>query len=292
MTAATLEVRLLVASGDDVGESPVWDHNSQCLWWTDIAGHQIQRWDSATGELESRRCEQEIGFIAPRIGGGWIVGARDGIARLHGSELRFIHPIDSQRGTHRINDGKADVNGRLWFGTMAFEATVGSGALHRLDLDGTRTVMLDGLTIPNGLGWSGNGCSMYFIESTWRRIDRFGIDPVTGDIVDRDVLVDLSDIDGLPDGLCVDADDHVWVAMWGGSHVRRIRPDGSLDLVVPLPASQPANICIGGSSGRQAFVTTAAHMLTADQARAEGAGHVYTFDSPALGVPAHGSAVG
>lgn len=286
------QARLLVTSHDDLGESPVWDRTGNCLRWTDITGRAVRSWDSETDTVESIDVDQEIGFLVPCADGGWLAGARDGLARLRESQLHFTHRVDSRDGTHRLNDGKADPLGRVWFGTMAFDAQAGEGALHRLSLDGTITTVLDGLNIPNGLGWSADATTMYFVESTEQRIDRFDIDIDTGNIVGRDVLVDLSQVDGVPDGLCVDGEDHVWVAMWGGSHVRRIRPDGSLDLVVTVPASQPTSICIGGRSGRQAFVTTAAYQLPAATALAEGAGHIYTFEAPAPGVPAHRAAVG
>lgn len=227
----------------------------------------------------------------PCADGGWLVGARDGLARLRGSQLDITHVVHSGGGTHRLNDGKADPLGTVWFGTMAFDAQAGEGALHRLCLDGTITTVLDRLTIPNGLGWSADATTMYFVESTEQRICRFDIDVDTGNIVGRDVLVDLAGVAGIPDGLCVDAEDHVWVAMWGGSHIRRIRPDGSLDLVVTVPVSQPTSICIGGRSGHQAFVTSAAHQLPAEIALAQGAGHVYTFEVPAPGIPGHRCAV-
>jgi sugar lactone lactonase YvrE len=285
------KVELLVASGDDVGESPVWDADAAELRWTDITGRRIHRWSAATGSTVTDAVDREVGFLAHLRDGGWLAGARDGIARLDGDRLDLLRPIVRTGGSFRLNDGKPDPWGRLWFGSMTFGADAGLGQLHRLDVDGTLTTVLDGLTIPNGLGWSTDRSRMYFVESTWRRVEQFDLDPASGEIVGRGVFVELSGAAGVPDGLCVDADDHVWIAMWGGGHVRRHRPDGGLDVVVEVPASQPASICIGGPDGTQAFVTTAAHGLDADVAAGEGAGHVYGFIAPAPGQSAGRAAV-
>jgi sugar lactone lactonase YvrE len=165
----------------------------------------------------------------------------------------------------RMNDGKADPQGRLWCGTMGIDDPQPEGALYRLDGDWSLRTELTGLTIPNGIGWSPDAATMYFTDSTWSRIDRFAYDVDAGTLSDRRTFVDIRPELGLPDGLTVDEDGCVWVAIWFGAAVHRYTPDGELDTVVRIPALQATSCVFGGSDRRDLFITSASFRLTVQQ---------------------------
>jgi sugar lactone lactonase YvrE len=139
------------------------------------------------------------------------------------------------------------------------------GELYRLDGGGALTTVVKGVTVSNGLGWSPDGARMYYADSPTRRIDVFDYDPATGEAFKRRVFADLSAFDGVPDGLTVDADGYVWVAIWGGGVLRRFAPDGTQDAVVQVPVSQPTSCAFGGPGMTDLYVTTASVGLSATE---------------------------
>jgi sugar lactone lactonase YvrE len=167
----------------------------------------------------------------------------------------------------RVNDGAADAAGRFWFGTMACDGGEQAGSLQRVDHDGTVTRVLDRITIPNGPAFSADGATMYLADSARGLVHRYHVDPATGALGEGRLFADFTGLPGSPDGMTVDGDGGVWIACWGGSAVRRYRPDGTPDRVIELPASQPAAVCLGGPDGRLLHVTTATHGLSSPSAR-------------------------
>jgi sugar lactone lactonase YvrE len=161
------------------------------------------------------------------------------------------------------------------------------GELYRLDPGGVLTPIVKGVTVSNGLGWSPDGSRMYYADSPMRRVDVFDYDPATGEAFARRVFADLSQAKGVPDGLTVDADGYVWVAMWGGGVLRRIAPDGSEDAVLPMPASRPTSCAFGGPGLSELYVTTARVGLTDEDLAAEPlAGRLLRVHQPGpIGLP-------
>jgi sugar lactone lactonase YvrE len=178
----------------------------------------------------------------------------------------------------RANDGKVDPAGRLWFGTMARDMKTPLGALYRLDPGATTPVrVLDGLTLSNGLGWSGD--RMYHVDTVTNSINMYDYDIRTGEISGRRTFVDVP----RPDGLCVDADGHVWVAVWGTGIVRRYTPDGDIDRELTVPTPQVTSCAFAGDDYRTLIVTTGAEF---DAHLMPGAGLVYVEQlTDVAGVP-------
>ena len=182
----------------------------------------------------------------PAVGGG-ILTAGGSQLTLHlpaerGGQwiTRVIAEVPAREGV-RFNDAGVDPAGRVWVGSMHVDESEPLGELYRLDAGGVLTTVVKGVTVSNGLGWSPDGARMYYADSPLRRIDVFDYDPATGEAFARRVFADLSAFDGVPDGLTVDADGCVWVAMWGGGVLRRFTPDGSPGRRAPgpgLPAHQ------------------------------------------------------
>jgi sugar lactone lactonase YvrE len=183
----------------------------------------------------------------------------------------------------RMNDGACDPQGRFWAGTMAYDESPGAGSLYRLELDGSCETVLTGLTISNGIGWSPGEDTMYLNDSGTGCVEAFRFDAATGAISERRTLVHVEQPGAVPDGLTVDEDGGIWVALWGGSAVHRYAPDGSLLTRVEIPVERPTSCAFGGPERSTLFVTTArAGLDDAARARQPDAGLLFSIDG--LGV--------
>ena len=211
-----------------------------------------------------------LGAVAPIRDrpGEWIAAAGTGIALLdHAGALHWLaRPEDGGPVATRINDGCCDPRGRFWAGSMAEDNTRGAGSLYRVDPDGTVTKVLGNLTIVNGPAFSADGATMYLADSGAGRILRYTID-ASGAVHDEQVFDAVAPEDGSPDGMAVDDDGRLWVAMWGASCVRSYNPDGSLHEVINLPTPQPASVCLTADS--RLFVATARYGLADADAAAD-----------------------
>jgi sugar lactone lactonase YvrE len=187
-----------------------------------------------------------------------------------------------------MNDGKCDAAGRFWAGTMALDERGGAGALYRLDPDGHVETMIDGVTISNGLDWSDDGRLMYFIDTPTQSVDVFDFDLASGRIANRRSFARIDPVDGAPDGLTLDAEGFVWVALWGGSRVRRYAPDGALDSIVRVPATYVTSCAFGGADLGDLYITTARIKLSeADRASQPLAGGLFRARPGVRGRPPH-----
>ncbi|MGW2642868.1 SMP-30/gluconolactonase/LRE family protein [Streptomyces sp. NPDC001348] len=212
------------------------------------------------------RVDVPLGAVAPVAGqpGTWIAAAGTGIALLtaDGTPEWLDRPEDRTTAPSRMNDGVADPAGRFWAGSMAYDGTPGAGSLYRTDPDGTVVRVLDGLTIVNGPAFTADGTTMYLADSAAGLVLRCRVDPATGDLVGApETFVRFRDDEGSPDGMTVDDEECLWVAVWGGGSVRRYRPDGRLLRTLTLPAPQPTSVCLH-PSGNRLLVTTARHGLS------------------------------
>jgi sugar lactone lactonase YvrE len=175
-----------------------------------------------------------------------------------GVNLRPLAAVEADRPGTRFNDGKCDPAGRFWAGTMAYDETPGAGTLYRLDPDGRVEPMLAAVTISNGLAWSLDGRTLYYVDSPTRRVDAFDHDPAGGMLTNRRPFVELGPGEpGVPDGITIDAEGHLWVAFWDGWAVHRYQPDGTLDAVVPDPVARPTSCAFGGVDLADLYVTSA-----------------------------------
>ncbi|MFD7894829.1 SMP-30/gluconolactonase/LRE family protein [Streptomyces sp. NPDC059743] len=247
--------RLAVAVRESalLGEGPTWDPASGRLIWVDILSSRVHTYDPADGRRTVMLAEQHVGAAKPRAGGGLVVNLRDGIG-LYGPDGAFswlIHdPVPGRRG----NDAAVAPDGSLWAGSMRYDERDGGGALIRVAPGGTVTEALT-VTVGNGTGWSPDGRTMYYVDSPTRRIDRFRVDGER--IADRSTVATIERGAGLPDGLTVDADGCVWVALWDGAQLRRYTPRGELDRTVELPVRRPTACAFGGPGLRDLYITSA-----------------------------------
>jgi sugar lactone lactonase YvrE len=247
---------LVLDARADLGEGPVWDARTRELLWVDIMVGLVHRYDPATGNDIAVDVGQPVGCVVPRARGGWVLGLQAGFATANG-RAELLARLDSERPDLRMNDGAVDSRGRFWAGTMQLDFEPGAGALYRLDTDGSLHTMLTGVTISNGIGWSPDDTLMYYVDTPTRRIDVFDWDADGGAIANRRPLVELEPGAGDPDGLVVDAEGCVWVALWNGAAVRRYGPDGTLLGSVSVPARRVTKAAFGGPALDDLYVTSA-----------------------------------
>ncbi len=228
-----------------------------------------------------------VGAITPIAGDdGWLLAAGRGFVHLLPDGAQHLIAEVAPAGT-RMNDAACDPQGRFWAGTLADDHRPGGGALYRLDRAGRIELVLGGLTISNGLGWSPDGGTMYLVDSGPRVIHAFAFDAAQGTISEGRVLVTVAEEVGAPDGLTVDAAGDLWVAVYGGGCVRRYAPDGALRQVLDVPAEQSTCCAFGGPGLQRLYVTTATEGWSDERRRAEpAAGLVYRLDTDATGRPA------
>ena len=232
-----------------------------------------------------------LGAVAPirDAANSWIAAAGTGVCILTGVgtdsvEVDWIARTASLSSTAlRVNDATADAAGRFWFGTMAYDATELAGSLYRVDRDGTVTLVLDRISIPNGPAFTEDGATMYLADTARGLVHRYRVDAETGELSEPELFADLSDTAGAPDGMTVDREGGVWIACWGDGTVRRYLADGTTDRVVELPAGQPASVCLGGPGGRLLHITTAHYGLNPP---GEHDGAVFTVPVNVSGFPA------
>lgn len=239
------------------GEGPVWDTAEAVLRFVDLTAGAVLTFDPFTGDVVRRRVADVAAALRPRRSGGWVLATERGFALLEPGDLEApdeAEPVWIEAFTEdgiRMNDGGTDPLGRFYCGTMAYDQAPGRGTLFRLDPDRSVHVVLTDLTVSNGLSWTPDGTQAYFVDSPTKRIDVFDVDPGDGSLHDRRPFVTVEH--GTPDGLTVDGDGGVWVALYGAGAVHRYDPAGALDLVVELPVSQPTSCAF---VDRDLFVTT------------------------------------
>ncbi|MEV0117196.1 SMP-30/gluconolactonase/LRE family protein [Streptomyces sp. NPDC050844] len=241
-----------------LGEGPTWDAAARRLIWVDILSSRVHTYDPSTGHRSVMVTEQHVGAAKPRAGGGLVVNLRDGVglydAVSDGSAFRWLHRdvVPGRRG----NDAAVAPDGALWAGTMCYDETPGAANFIRLTGDGTATEVFGDVSVSNGIGWSPDGRLMYYIDTPTRRIDvlDLGDDRLPRS---RRPLAVVEDTAGYPDGLTVDADGCVWVALWDGAAVRRYTPSGALDRVIELPVARPTACAFGGTGLRDLYITSA-----------------------------------
>jgi sugar lactone lactonase YvrE len=269
-----------------LGEGPRWDEATATLLWVDIPGRSVHRYDPVTGEDTAQQVSDFVSLALPRRRGGVVIGLPDGLHFLNGRQSIGLVAIESERTDTRTNDGACDAAGRLWVGTMALDERSPVAALYRVDPDHSVTTLLTGTTISNGLSWSPSGRSFYFIDSPTCRVDVFDCDLATGTLENRGPFAAVEVEGAVPDGLTVDAEGCVWVALHGGWGLNRYSPGGELVAEVRLPVAKITSCCFGGPELRDLYVTTRRDGLSdAEVARQPLAGALLRLDVGVAGLP-------
>jgi sugar lactone lactonase YvrE len=266
-------MEIAVRANAKLAEGPRWDAAARRLLWVDIEGCELHVLEN--GQDRAIGLDAMVGAAAPTSSGGVLVALADRLALLDLADESVRTLVRLPHGPAlRSNDGACDAAGRFWIGTMALDETPGAGALYRYDASLER--VLDEVTLSNGIGWTRDATRMYYIDSPVQRVDLFDFELASGRVDNRRPFVSIDESAGIPDGLTVDDEGGVWVALYGGSCVHRYDESGHLDAVLEVPAKNVTSCCFGDGDGSSLFVTTAAPD-----------GNVYVTQPGVSGPPAH-----
>lgn len=257
MTPPGGDVDVVVHLRARLGEGPRWDHRLGVLAWVDILAGLVHRTDPDTGDTASVPVDGTVGALALHGSDRYLLATGTRFAVLSGDEVRDVATVPGGRDV-RMNDGALDPVGRFVAGTMAHDSRPGGGRLYALETDCTIRTVLDSVTISNGIVWSDDGRLMYFVDSATQAIDVFDYDVDTGSVSGRRRWVEIPASEGTPDGITMDAEGCVWVALWGGGRVRRYAPDGRILSEIMLPVPRVSSCAFGGPALDRLFVTSSA----------------------------------
>ncbi len=282
------EVRCVQQANAILGEGPLWCARDNVLYWLDIKRPAVYRYDPERGQTGHWPLSSEIGCMALRESGGMVVALRTGFAYLDlasGVEMAITDP-EADRPDTRFNDGKVDRRGRFWAGTLHDDETEPLGSLYRFNPDISCRTMQGGVICANGTGWSPDDRTMYFTDSVIRTIWAYRFDADNGAISNRRVFAEVAEGTGYPDGLTVDADGHVWSAVWDGWRVVRYDPAGRIDREIAMPVQRPTSCMFGGADLKTLFVTSASIDLDAEALAIGGsAGGLFAVEVATPGLP-------
>ena len=283
-------VECVVRSSDRLGETPLWCERERKLWWLDIEQPRLQSFDPSSGVHQVVRFDQTVflGSLALGDEGSQLLALDLELQRR--APTGALSPFARvERGLdNRLNDGRVDARGRFWVGTMDNQLHRPNGALYRVDPDGRVHRLIDDVIVSNGITFSPDGTALYFTDTRRHTTWRFDLDPDDGTLSNRRVFADHTATHERPDGACVDAQGCIWTAFFAGRRVVRYQPDGTIDLVLPMPVTNPTCVCFGGPDLRTLYITTAAKFLTPEQRAAEPlAGSLFAVDGIGQGLPEH-----
>ncbi|WP_434675006.1 SMP-30/gluconolactonase/LRE family protein [Pseudomonas sp. R4-84] len=262
-----MQAELIVDARNAVGESPVWVPEENALYWVNIPSGGLQRWSASSAKIQSWEAPEMLACIARHQDGGWIAGMESGFFRLHphddGSlDSELCANVEHSRADMRLNDGRCDRQGRFWAGSMVLNmgANADEGKMYRYEAGQRSPVeaQLSGFIVPNGLGFSPDGRTMYLSDShpLIQQIWAFDYDIDSGTPSNRRLFVDMMPLAGRPDGAAVDADGCYWICANDAGLIHRFTPDGRLDRSLEVPVKKPTMCAFGGSQLDTLFVTS------------------------------------
>lgn len=284
-----MPVELLLDAHAILAEGPVWDEQIQRLYWVDIYGETVNILNPSSGANQTYPLGEPIGAAVLRQGGGLLLAQANGLSFFEPQAMRLQHLIDPEADLpeNRFNDGKVDALGRFWVGTMPYSCDKYTGSLYRYDADGTLHKMLAPVGISNGLAWSGDNRTLYYIDSLPKTIRAFNYDLASGTIANERLLWAVPDALGSPDGMCIDSQDRLWIAFYGGACVRCYNPrTGQLESQVDIPAPNVTSCAFGGANFDHLYITTASQGMSAEEhSLYPHAGGIFVAQVGAQGLP-------
>jgi sugar lactone lactonase YvrE len=275
-----------------LGESPVWSKDENCVYWVDILGPNLLRTDLYTEKTHNWSMPSPVGMIALRASGGLIVALEDGIYSFDTSngKLNLLVHLEKSYKNNRPNDGKCDVKGRLWIGTMNKDESIkNSGALYRVSPSLKIDRIVSGLRIPNGLAWSPDDTLMYHTDTRSNIVHTYNFKSSNGLRSKKRKFYSYNrNKTGGVDGAAMDIEGGYWAALYGGGKVVRIMPDGIVEREVSLPVTQPTMPAFGGADMKTIFITTAKQKLGTKELSSQNlAGGLLSFKVEVPGHPVH-----
>ena len=284
-----MEASLVLDAKATLGEGAIWHPIEERLYWVDIEGHALHLFNPATNHDEIWPVGARVGTVVPIVGGGALVALQNGIHLINTEtgELACINnPIQGE--DIRFNDGKCDPAGRFWVGTMALDSREGAAVLYRMERDGNLHLILDKLSVSNGLVWTADKKTMFFIDTPTRKVQRFAYNDETGDISKQGDVIRIPETEGKPDGMTIDSEGNLWVALYGGGAVGCWDPKtGDMLQKINVPAPHTTSCAFGGEDLSTLFITSARDGLDEDQLRKyPHSGGIFAVKPGARGTPA------
>jgi sugar lactone lactonase YvrE len=243
-----------------LGEGPCWDSKKQCLYWVDILGKKVHKFDPKADEIETFDFDQFVGAVVLDENGNFILAMQNGIYSLDLGTKELVQIVNPEAAlpNNRFNDGKCDPHGRFWAGTMALDDKHGAGSLYCMDTDRSVKKVVAETTISNGLAWSPDNSKMYFIDTPTGVVKGYDYDINTGEIANGQIVVKIPEGQGGPDGMTIDSEGMLWVAHWGGYKVSRWNPNTGEQIdEINVPARQVTSCAFGGADLDELYITTA-----------------------------------
>ena len=285
-----MNVDVLINLRAELAEGPVWDEKTKRLYWVNILAGELNTTDPTNGATQVDEVGKRLGAAAMRKSGGFVLATEDGFAFYdpENGDLEMIADPEADKPGNRFNDGKCDPAGRFWAGTMSYDLTEGGGALYALDADGTVTQKMDGVTISNGMAWTADQQTMYYIDTIPRRVYAFDYNADSGQISNRRVAIQVGEEHGYPDGMTIDTDGKLLIAHFGGGCVRRWDPETAEILeTITVPTTQITSCVFGGDDLDTLYITSAwEHMSDDEKQREPLAGALFAVKVPYHGTPA------
>jgi sugar lactone lactonase YvrE len=271
-----------------LGERPVWDERTGTLVFVDIDRGELHRFNPDTGDSTVSVVAGSVGCVGLRDNGGVVLGTDAGLVLADATGETREDPVvpPGMTSEHFFNDGACDPAGRFVAGTSTAERTTGAASLYSLSPDGSVRVLLPEVTESNGVAWSRDGRRMFYVDSGTQDVKVFDYDPADGTATNGQTLFSIAEQDGVPDGLIVDAEDTLWLALWAGHGVRRYRSDGNLLSQITIPAKDVTCAAFGGADLTDLYVTTSRGYLEADEVDTyPHAGDLFVLRTGATGCP-------
>ncbi|WP_323764530.1 SMP-30/gluconolactonase/LRE family protein [Marinovum sp.] len=255
----------LATAGAIVGEGPVWDAREGVLHWVDVAAPAFHVYDPKTGEDRMAHAPYLVSAVLPSDDGRMVALTQNGLEQYDPvtHRLQTIHNPEAHLPSNRFNDAKTDSRGRVWTGSMSLDASMPSGSLYRFDRGDSARAMDGGFQVSNGLDWSPDGRTFYFTDTALGIVFAYDYDSDSGALSKRRSFLNFDPAEGKPDGLCVDSEGNLWVALWDGWRVACYGPDGSLKREIDMPVPRPTSCCFGGDDMTRLFITSASIRLPA-----------------------------
>lgn len=280
------ELECVVDAKSILGEGVFWNENEQCIYWLDIDGCIVHRFDPVTRKNTSRKVGKKVGTVVPTDSGKLTLGLSDGVYGFDFETGELDKRCDPMEGNteNRFNDGKAGPDGRFYIGSMGESP---SEALYRIENDGRWAEIENGITCSNGLVWSLDNRTFYYIDSPTRSIVAYDFDMERGDLSNRRVIVEVDPKLGIPDGMTIDSEGMLWVAHWQGWGVRRWNPNtGKVLQEISVPVERVTSCAFGGADYRDLYITTASvEMADEDWVEQPQAGGLFRIRLDVAGVP-------
>jgi sugar lactone lactonase YvrE len=246
----------------------VWDEERKAICWIDILNGELHEFDTLNQQLSSLRLHDLVGTVALTTGGNFIAALKNGISlvdRNTGIIEKLVHPEEGIK-TNRFNDGKCDARGRLWVGSMDMNEAEGKGSLYIVDTELFCSKKLTGLTISNGMAWSADNKTFYFIDTPTKKVVAYQFDIEKGEIENPKTVIDIPAEDGYPDGMTIDTEGCLWIAHWDGWQVARWNPNtGEKMFSIKLPVSKVTSCTFGGNEFSDLYITTARKDMSAEE---------------------------